>query len=88
MSEHYTRNTVSVSAWCPKCRRQTMHRVDEGRRGPCLDCIENAEPKEFTGSFFCPECQAWTIHRMDNNGWSKGACLECEARAGQGSLFR
>lgn len=90
MTEHYTKNTVSVSAWCPKCRKETMHRVDAGRRGPCLECIKKAEAEkkpEPTGSFFCPECQAWTTHRMDAGGWKKGACLSCEDRAVQPKLF-
>lgn len=39
MSEHYTRNTVSAASWCAKCQKQTQHRIDEGRKGPCLDCI-------------------------------------------------
>lgn len=39
MSEHYTRNTVSVEAWCPKCSKRTQHRVDDCRKGPCLECI-------------------------------------------------
>lgn len=43
--EHYTKNTLAVSAWCPKCRKETMHRVDAGRRGPCLECIKNLENK-------------------------------------------
>ena len=37
MSEHYTSNTTSVSAWCPTCKRHTMHRVDDRRRGNCLE---------------------------------------------------
>ena len=37
MPEHYTRNTESVTAWCNVCRRETQHRVDGGRRGPCLE---------------------------------------------------
>lgn len=37
MSEHYTRNTVSAWLWCDKCRKMTEHRVDDGRRGPCLE---------------------------------------------------
>lgn len=45
MGEHYTRNTENVTAWCNKCGRQTQHRVDAGRKGPCLDCIEQAEKK-------------------------------------------
>jgi len=43
MKEHYTKNTVEVSAWCKKCEKLTMHRVDrdtqQGRLGPCLECV-------------------------------------------------
>ncbi len=41
--EHYTKSTVSAAAWCNPCRRQTQHRVDNGRKGPCLECINRAE---------------------------------------------
>ena len=41
MTQHYTRNTKQVSAWCPTCRRTTMHRVDDRRLGSCLE--HNAE---------------------------------------------
>jgi ribosomal protein L44E len=37
MPEHYPKNTVSVTVWCKVCRRVTEHRVDGGRRGPCLE---------------------------------------------------
>jgi hypothetical protein len=37
MTEHYTRNTESATAFCKKCDRFTVHRVDGGRLGPCLD---------------------------------------------------
>jgi hypothetical protein len=37
MAEHYTRNTLTATAWCNKCGRHTEHRIDDGRRGPCLD---------------------------------------------------
>ena len=43
MAEHYTRNTVSVSSWCPKCAKQTQHRIDDRRKGPCLECIARLE---------------------------------------------
>lgn len=43
MSEHYPRSTVSISAWCKRCKRQTHHRVDDRRKGPCLDCIAKLE---------------------------------------------
>jgi hypothetical protein len=49
--EHYTRNTVSVAAWCLKCQKQTQHRIDGVRKGPCLECIkkldeQHAQPKK------------------------------------------
>jgi hypothetical protein len=34
---HYTKNTESCRVWCNKCSRITEHRVDNGRRGPCLE---------------------------------------------------
>lgn len=37
MPEHYTRNTESALAWCNKCQRSTMHRVDGVKLGPCLE---------------------------------------------------
>jgi hypothetical protein len=37
MTEHYTRNTLEVTSWCPQCQRPTQHRVDAGRKGPCID---------------------------------------------------
>lgn len=37
MPEHFTKNTEECTAWCPKCQRETQHRVDDGRRGPCID---------------------------------------------------
>jgi len=37
MPEHYTRNTIECTAWCTKCQKMTQHRVDGGRRGPCLE---------------------------------------------------
>lgn len=39
MSEHYTRNTITATAFCKKCRGFTVHRVGTGRLGPCLTCV-------------------------------------------------
>jgi ribosomal protein L44E len=39
MTQHFTRNTVSAAAYCPKCKKETQHRVDGVRKGPCLECI-------------------------------------------------
>lgn len=43
MSEHFTRNTVSASAWCSKCQKLTQHRIDDRRKGPCLECIARGD---------------------------------------------
>lgn len=37
MPEHYTKNTLECTAWCRVCQKHTQHRVDGGRRGPCLE---------------------------------------------------
>lgn len=42
MPEHYTKNTLECTAWCSTCQRMTQHRVDGGRRGPCLECANKA----------------------------------------------
>lgn len=39
MAEHYTRNTLTATAWCTKCGRNTEHRIDNGRKGPCLEHV-------------------------------------------------
>lgn len=63
MSEHYTRSTVSVQAFCTKCRKFTMHRVDHvglnagGRKGPCLECILRLELAKASKQLSEPEKQ-------------------------------
>lgn len=47
MKEHYTKSTISVSAFCFKCQKSTEHRVDHGCRGPCMRCIERLQT-EYT----------------------------------------
>jgi ribosomal protein L44E len=37
MSEHYTRNTESVTLWCNFCQRNTQHAVSGGRAGRCTE---------------------------------------------------
>lgn len=44
--EHFTRNTVAAEAWCCRCKKRTMHRVDGVKLGPCLDCIARCEEKK------------------------------------------
>lgn len=40
MTQHFTKNTVSAEFYCSKCGKFTQHRIDNGRKGPCLNCIE------------------------------------------------
>jgi hypothetical protein len=40
---HYTRNTVSAALYCKKCGQETQHRIDGGRKGPCLPCMARLE---------------------------------------------
>ena len=46
MTQHFTRNTVSASFYCGKCERFTQHRIDKGRKGPCLNCIEKYDAEK------------------------------------------
>jgi ribosomal protein L37AE/L43A len=43
MTQHFTRSTVSAEAFCPKCRKQTQHRVDDRRISACLECVAKLE---------------------------------------------
>jgi len=43
MTQHFTRLTVSAAFHCGKCGRATQHRIDNGRKGPCLECIVRLE---------------------------------------------
>lgn len=45
MPEHYTKNTLEATCWCNPCNAMTQHRVDSGRRGPCLVCMEKRRIK-------------------------------------------
>jgi signal recognition particle subunit SEC65 len=45
MPEHYTKNTLECTVWCNPCGAMTQHRVDDGRRGPCLECIKKLDLK-------------------------------------------
>lgn len=37
MTQHYQRNVVGVSRYCPTCGKVTMHRVDDRRMGTCTE---------------------------------------------------
>ncbi len=39
MTQHFTRSTVSAAFHCAKCGKVTQHRIDDTRKGPCLECI-------------------------------------------------
>ena len=43
MTQHFTRNTISVEFYCSKCGKPTQHRIDGVKKGPCLECIARLE---------------------------------------------
>lgn len=43
MAEHFTRGTLECTSFCNRCEDFTQHRVDGGRKGPCLRCIARLE---------------------------------------------
>lgn len=45
MTQHFTRSTISTAHFCKKCGRETQHRVDGVRLGPCLECVARLEAK-------------------------------------------
>ena len=49
MSQHYTQDTVAVSAWCKKCGKETMHTVHNKILGACQVCLEKLDnPRQET----------------------------------------
>jgi hypothetical protein len=44
--EHYPKSTVEASAWCPTCRKDTMHYVHDGRLGRCKNEHPHPEPEK------------------------------------------
>jgi hypothetical protein len=40
MGQHYTLDTVEVSAWCSKCGKFTPHRVAARRLQYCIPCFD------------------------------------------------
>ena len=42
---HYQKNVVEASLFCNVCGKDTPHRIDDGRRGPCLNPTHGRQPK-------------------------------------------
>lgn len=84
MSEHFTRNTTEATAFCKRCEKNTQHRVDDGRLGPCLDpnhgrsvlaifcstlCVCGHKKEANTG--FCRGCYFRLPREMQNALWKR-----------------
>ncbi len=41
--QHYSSNTVSITAYCNKCGKQTPHQVSGHKKGACIPCVEKLE---------------------------------------------
>lgn len=46
MPEHHPKNVTGVLRWCRVCRKNTMHRVDFKREGPCTEHQASGMSKE------------------------------------------
>ena len=42
---HFQKNVVEASFWCNSCGKSTPHRIDDGRRGPCLSSVHGRQAK-------------------------------------------
>jgi hypothetical protein len=45
MIQHYTRDTVEVSAYCNKCGKMTPHHVSDRILGYCIPCYDKPLPE-------------------------------------------
>lgn len=57
MAEHYPRNTAWVGAHCKSCNKETPHRVDDRRKGPCLNCIAKRQEEHEAARRRPPQSQ-------------------------------
>lgn len=57
MAEHYTKNTVSATAWCRKCQKMTSHRVDSGSLSACEECTKRLDREHDEAKKKVPEVE-------------------------------
>jgi len=51
MAQHFTRATVSAAFFCKRCNKETQHRIDGVRKGPCLECIARPIQKKEVAKY-------------------------------------
>src|SRR5579863_9454759 len=71
MTEHYTKRTEEVTAWCKSCNRVTPHRVSAGRQAECLELDHKPTPARY----YCDVCKEGTPHQLIEG---KPTCLRCK----------
>ena len=70
MGQHYTTRTLSASAHCNRCGKMTQHRVDKGRMGPCIPCMDRAA-QESAARREPPAVQEQLFRRMTGQAETK-----------------
>jgi hypothetical protein len=65
VSEHYTKTTKECEGWCPSCNRMTIHRVDGGRKGPCIDA-QHGDPTRTD-----PGIAQFRVVYLDKDTWKR-----------------
>jgi len=68
MAEHYTRNTIEATAWCNRCNRVTLHRVDGVKKGPCIDPQHPQPPVRAQIPQFDPQPQSGDLFESREPG--------------------
>jgi len=46
MAQHYTLNTVEAAAFCRKCGKETMYKVEGRRLSYCMACMAKPLPQK------------------------------------------
>lgn len=46
MPHHFTKGTIEAAIFCPRCMKETMWKIADGRRQYCLICAEKPRPQK------------------------------------------
>ena len=63
---HHPKSTVSAAFYCKQCGKETQHRIDGGRKGPCMECSAREEAEEAADRGTPPEqmCLSLEVSRI------------------------
>jgi hypothetical protein len=71
---HFTKTTVEASLWCTRSGGETMHMVQQGRRGACILCL-NRSTTPPPPTVICPACGRRHERNQDFGALCDATCL-------------